>query len=78
MYLCADCHKVSNPREGLNKVTIQTRRAVYKDATGRQIAEGNEIVKEKGICTSCYEDHTQSVVEKFLHKQVDKALRRGL
>ena len=68
MYLCADCHKVSNPREGLNKVTLQSRRAVYKDITGRQIAEGNEIVKEKGICLRCYEKVQQVPKEQEIKK----------
>jgi hypothetical protein len=77
MYICNDCHKISQPREGLNKVTLQSRRAVYKDVTGRQIAEGNEIVKEIGVCTSCFEERNVKKVEVFLTKQVDKALRRG-
>jgi hypothetical protein len=77
MYICADCSEVSNPGEKLNKVTLQTRRAVYKDITGRQISEGNEIVKEIGVCTSCFDERNVVKVETFLTKQVDKALRRG-
>ena len=78
MYICQDCSKNSRPGEKINKVILQSRRAVYKDITGRQIAEGNEIVKEIGVCTSCFEERNVKKVEVFLTKQVDKALRRGL
>jgi hypothetical protein len=78
MYRCDSCKKVSSPRQGLNKVTLQTRRAVYKDLTGRIVGEGNEIVREIGVCALCFDDHNSALVESFLHKQVDKALRRGL
>jgi hypothetical protein len=78
MYLCANCTQISKPGEKLNKVSLQTRRAVYKDSTGRIISEGNEIAKEVGICSDCYEERNVKKVETFLHKQVDKVLKRGL
>lgn len=68
MYICADCSEISRPGEKINKVTLQTRRAVYKDITGRQIAEGNEIVREKGICLRCYEKVQQVPKEQEIKK----------
>lgn len=57
MYRCADCNKVSNPGERLNKVVTETRRARYTDPkTGKIVGEGNEIVQEIGLCLSCYQE----------------------
>jgi hypothetical protein len=54
MFICADCEKVSKPREGANKVVVEKRPARYTDkTTGRFISEGWEIVKEKMVCDKC-------------------------
>lgn len=70
MFICNLCSKVSNPKEKVNKVLLQTRPTRYTDKeTGRFIAEGTEIVKEVNFCKSCFD--ARNGVEK---KEVKKIL----
>lgn len=66
MYRCASCKKVTEPREKFNKVVLETQRITYpvrfkahiladgsrKDDPG---GVGTRIVREVGICDSCFE-----------------------
>ena len=53
MYNCAECNKLSQPGEKLNRKVIQTRKKDYFDDKGKQVGSGFEIVREIGVCTKC-------------------------
>lgn len=52
MYICADCHNVSDVREPQYKVIAQKRKVEYLNQG--LISKGWEIVKEEALCTVCY------------------------
>lgn len=67
MYRCQECNQISKPGQRLNKITTQTRFARYTDkSTGRIVGQGQEIVKEKGLCLSCYNDERIDELDKAL------------
>lgn len=67
MYRCEECNQVSKPGERLNKIVTQTRFARYTDkSTGKIVGQGQEIVKEKGLCISCYNDERIDELDKAL------------
>jgi hypothetical protein len=67
MYRCAECNKVSRPRDPLNKIVTKTRPAKYFDrATGKIVGQGNEIVEEKGLCLLCYNDRRVEQLDEAL------------
>lgn len=49
MFNCAMGH-VSQPRESMNKVVIETRKRIYVDEKGEVIGRGFETAKEITLC----------------------------
>ena len=53
MYLCAYCKSLSEPREPLHKVVVETRRREYRNNEGAVVGRGHETVKELVLCKNC-------------------------
>jgi len=51
MFKCEICSRITKPREKCHKVVAETRTRYYPSGS-----QGWEIVREIGVCESCYED----------------------
>lgn len=58
MFKCDRCHKVTEPREKLNKYPIKFRDKIYQYEVGKKkkiiTTYGKEIVKEINLCDKCF------------------------
>jgi len=66
VFICDECHQVTQPGESANKIIVESREKVYekktKDKNGFvrvKYSKGIEIVKEIKVCHRCKDRRVQ-------------------
>ena len=57
MFRCEECKQVSKPREGCNRVIVETRPKVYfilENGDPIEVGRGQETVRERNLCGTCF------------------------
>ena len=55
MYICSSCGIVTQPREPMRKIVVETRSKIYLDPDDERVVvgRGQEIVREMKMCPAC-------------------------